>query len=244
MLKYTIAVLVTICSFLGAQNTDSLIDKANELYEARHLNAENLEKSRGILQGIVDSEPNNLRAHYEFSKVYYQLGDEAETKNEKLKLYNAGKEYGKKAKKIDDNSVWAHFWYMVNLGRIGQTKGVLHSLGSVPEMKREIDKVLKIDPEHTGALDVKAMLYYELPGLLGGNLNKSVEALNKGIELDSNYALLYVDMGKVYIKKKDYEKARWYLNKVLEIENPTYEADYILGNKPDALELLKEIEGK
>lgn len=244
MLKYVLVGLIAVCSILTAQDTDSLIDKANELYETRHLNAENLEESRDILQGIVDSEPDNVRALYELSKVYYQLGDEAETKDEKLKLYNTGKEYGKKAKKIDDNSAQSHFWYMVNLGRIGQTKGVLHSLGSVPEIKKEIDKVLKIDSMHTGALDARAMLYYELPGLLGGNLNKSIEALNKGIELDSNYALLYVDMGKVYIKKKDYEKARWYLNKVLEIENPTYEADYLLDDKPEALDLLEEIKDK
>ncbi len=244
MFRYLLVGLGVIFSIASAQNSDSSIDVANELYETRHLVPENLEKSRDILQGVLDSEPENVRALYELSKVYYQLGDEAEKKDEKLKLYNAGKEYSKKAKKLDDNSADAHFWYVVNLGRIGQTKGVLHSLGSVPEIKKEIDKILDIDSTHTGALDVKAMLYYELPGLLGGNLNKSMEALNKAIAFDSNYALLYVDMGKVYIKKKDYEKARWYLNKVLEIENPTYEADYILDDKPDAIELLKEIEEK
>lgn len=244
MFRYLLVGLGVIFSIASAQNSDSSIDVANELYETRHLVPENLEKSRDILQGVLDSEPENVRALYELSKVYYQLGDEAGKKDEKLKLYNAGKEYSKKAKKLDDNSADAHFWYVVNLGRIGQTKGVLHSLGSVPEIKKEIDKILDIDSTHTGALDVKAMLYYELPGLLGGNLNKSMEALNKAIAFDSNYALLYVDMGKVYIKKKDYEKARWYLNKVLEIENPTYEADYILDDKPDAIELLKEIEEK
>ncbi|UCG91793.1 MAG: hypothetical protein JSV97_12095 [candidate division WOR-3 bacterium] len=244
MFKYVVGGLVLIFSVTSAQNSDSLINAANELFETRHVDPENLEKSRDILQNVLDSEPDNVRALYELSKVYYQLGDEAEKKEEKLKLYNTGKEYSKKAKKLDDNSADAHFWYVVNLGRIGQTKGVLHSLGSVPEIKKEIDKILEIDSTHTGALDVKAMLYYELPGLLGGNLNKSMEALNKAIAFDSNYALLYVDMGKVYIKKKDYEKARWYLNKVLAIENPTYEADYILDDKPDAVELLKEIEGK
>lgn len=244
MLKYSLGGLFIICTILSAQNTDSLIDVANELYETRHVDPENLGKSRDILENIIENEPENVRALYELSKVYYQLGDGAEKKDEKLRLYNTGKEYGKKAKKVDDNSADAHFWYMVNLGRIGQTKGVLHSLGSVPEMKKEIDKVLEIDSTHTGALDVKAMFYYELPGLLGGNLNKSIEALNKAIALDSNYALLYVDMGRVYMKKKNYDKARWYLNKVLEIEKPTYEADYVLDDKPDALKLLEEIREK
>jgi tetratricopeptide (TPR) repeat protein len=172
------------------------------------------------------------------------LGDEAETKDEKRSLFEQGKKFGKRAIAIDDNAEWAHFWYLVNLGRIGQTKGILHSLGSVPEFKREVDKVLKINPEHTGALNAKAMLYYELPGILGGNVDKSIELLNKAIEIDSNYTLLYVDMAKMFIKKKDYEKARWYLNEAIQIENPTYEADHVLDDKPEALQMLEEIKDK
>jgi len=244
MIKYFLIGLVTLFSLVGGQNIDALINEAITLYETRHLNAANLEMSRDILQSVINKESKNLQANYELSKVFYLLGDRAQTKNEKLALYHEGMTFGKNAIKIDNNSAWAHFWYVVNLGRSGQTKGVLNSLSSVPEIKKETDKVLKIDPKHTGALDVKAMLYYELPGLLGGNLNKSIEALNRAIEMDSNYGLFYVDMGKVYIKKKDYEKARWYLNKVLTIQKPTFEADYVLDDQLDALKLLKEIEIK
>ena len=53
------------------------------------------------------------------------------------------------------------------MGRIGQTRGVLNSLAFVPEIKKEIDKVLKINPEHTGALDAKAMTALPGPSPLG-----------------------------------------------------------------------------
>lgn len=244
MLRRYMILLVIALTAIFAQSSDSLIDDAIDLYKARHLNSRNLTESAEILANLIDQEPDNIRALYEYSKVHYLLGDEAETKDEKLELYEKGKSLAKNAIKLDKNSVWAHFWYVVNIGRIGQTRGVLNSLALVPEIKKELDKILKLDPQHTGALDVKAMLYYELPGLLGGNLNKSFEALNEGIAIDSNYSLLYVDMGKVLIKKKDYEQARWYLKKVLEIEKPTYVADYILDDKSDALELLEEIKDK
>jgi tetratricopeptide (TPR) repeat protein len=236
--------LLAVTAFVCGQNSDSLVDHAIKLYETRHYNSSNLSKSHDILQQIIENDSENLRALYEFSKVCYLLGDRAATKEEKLEYYELGKTYGKKAIKVDGGSEWAHFWYMVNVGRIGQTKGVLNSLVLVPEVKKEIQKVLKINPEHTGALDAEAMLYYELPGLLGGNLNKSVESLSKGIALDSNYTLLYVDMGRAYIKKKEYDKARWFLKKAVEIEKPTYEADHVLDDKPEALQLLEEIEGK
>jgi|UniRef100_A0A7V3RHY6 tetratricopeptide (TPR) repeat protein len=233
---------ITGCLLIfSISGSDTLIDRAVQLYETRHLNSENLLRSYEILTDIVQKEAENLRAHYELSKVCYLMGDAQKNKEDKLKFYNQGIEYGKKAIRIDKNSIWAHFWYMVNLGRSGQLKGVLNSLGIVSEVKKEIEIVLKLNPRHAGAMDAYAMLYYELPRFMGGNLNKSIEYLNKAIEIDSNYTVLYVDMAKVYIKKKEYEKARWFLNKVLDIKNPTFEADYILDDRPEALKLLELI---
>ena len=237
-------VMIFACVAVFAQDGDATVDKAVELFETRHLDSGNLNKSFEILTALVKSEPENLRANYELAHVYYILGDNAGTKTEKVDLYTKGQEYAKKAIKINARSAEAHFWYMVDLGRVGQTKGVLNSLGSVPEIKKEIDKILKLDPKHTGALDARAMLYYELPGFMGGSVNKSITALNTAIALDSNYSVLLVDMGRCYIKKKDYEKARFFLQKVLEIKEPTYPADWTLDDKPDAEKFLKEIEGK
>ena len=244
MVKHILICLLLVIAFGAAQEVDSSIDHAVELYETRHLDEANLAESESILKGIVENDPDNVRALYELSKVCYQLGDGAEQKGEKLDYYGRGRDYGRKAKELDDESPDAHFWYMVNVGRIGQTKGVLNSLFLVPDVKKSIERVLELDPGHIGALDAQAMLYYELPGLLGGNVNKSAECLNKGIALDSNYALLYVDMAKVQIKKKQYEQARWYLNRALEIDSPTYVADYILDDKPEALQLLEEIKDR
>lgn len=244
MVKMGIVVALLLFTVVWGQGADSLIEHAINLYETRHMNAANLDESFSILEGIVKNDAKNARAFYELSKVCYLLGDRAKEKDAKLELYYNGRDYGRKAIELDDGIPDAHFWYMVNIGRVGQTKGVLNSLALVPEVRREIDRVLELDPGHIGALDAQAMLYYELPGLLGGNINKTIESLNKGIALDSNYALLYVDMGKAYIKKKDYEKARWYLNRLLTIEQPTYEADFVLDDKPDALRLLEEIKDK
>lgn len=228
--------------FLNIQNADSLIENAIQLYKTRHLEAGNLQKSVEVLQNI--NEPDNLKLNYELSKIYSLLGDVAKTKKEKLEFYNKGIEYAKKALEIDGNSEWAHFWYMVNSGKIGQMKGILNSIGIVSEIKREIETVLKINPKNTDALLARASLYYELPTFLGGDLNKSIKDLNRAIEIDSNYTALYVDMGKIYIKKKDYKKAEEYLNKVLKVNNPTSEADYILNDKSEVIRLLKKISEK
>ncbi|MDD5528414.1 MAG: hypothetical protein PHX21_00110 [bacterium] len=223
--------------FLSTQGVDSAVT----LYKTRHIRVDNLRGSAEILQNVLNSDSNNLRANYELSKVYSLLGDDAKTKEGKILFYNKGVECAKKAVKIDDNSEWAHLWYMANTGKLGQLKGIVNAMNIVPEIKKEIEKMLQINPNSVEALDARAALYYELPGFLGGNLNKSIEDLNKAILIDSNNTTLYVDIGKAYIKKKDYKKASVYLQKVIDMLNPTDEAGYVLSDKPSAVKLLDKI---
>jgi tetratricopeptide (TPR) repeat protein len=244
LIRYVSIALLLLATFLGAQAGDELIDQAVQLYETRHLDAADLKQSYDILDRVVAEDSGNLRANCALSYVCYLLGDGPQSGKEKLKYYDKGYGRGRKAIEIDRGSADAHLWYVVNRGRQGQTRGVLNSLFMVPEIEREVGRVLEIDPENTVALDVKAMLYYELPSFYKGDLKKSLAALNQAVALDSNYALLYVDMAKVQIRLRNYERARWYLNRCLAIENPTYLADFVLDDKPDAERLLKETEAK
>jgi tetratricopeptide (TPR) repeat protein len=244
MNKFIAIAIIAFCALISAQDSNALIDQAAQLYETRYLDPANLDKGYDILKDLVANDSLNPRALSEFSHVHYIMGDRAQTKKEKLDYYQKGADWGRRAIKADEKFAEAHLWYMVNLGRIGQTKGVLNSLGMVPDLKREVNRALELDPRLTPALDAKAMIYYELPGLFGGDLNKSLSALNQAIAIDSNYTILYVDLAKVMIKKKDFEKARWLLNRCLAVTDPTYPSDCALDDKPDAERLLKEIEGK
>jgi tetratricopeptide (TPR) repeat protein len=112
------------------------------------------------------------------------------------------------------------------------------------DIKKEIDIVLKLDPSNAMAYNAKATIYYELPGILGGDVNKSILYLKKALEIDSNYSMAYVSLGKCYIRKKDYKTARSYLNQVLALANGWPVADFVIDDKPEAIKLLKQIENK
>jgi tetratricopeptide (TPR) repeat protein len=223
---------------------DSVINKAVELFETRHLNPTYLSTSANMLEDALKTDSNNLRINYMLSWVYYTIADHAELKKEKLDNYYKGLAYGKKAMRLDANSAWAHFWYLACLGQISQIKGIFNSLISVGEVKKEIEIVLKLDSSNVMAYNAKAMIYYELPGILGGDANKSIKFLKKALEVDSNYSMAYVTLGKCYIRKKNYHEARIYLNKVLSLSNGWPVADFVMDDKPEAIKLLKDIEGK
>ncbi len=233
-----------IAFFLLFFSVENEIKQADYYYEYRHKAKDYLSTSKKILENILAEYPSNQEALWRMARICYQYGDNSKNKKDKLFWYEKGKEYAKKLIEINSSHPEGHFWYAVNLGRIGQTKGVLNSLGLAPTIKKEFEKTLELNPKHTGAMDGLAVYYYELPGLLGGDLNKSIKYLKKAISIDSNYTILYIDMAKVYIKKKDYETARKYLKKVLSIKNPTHPADYYLDDKPEAERLLEKIKDK
>jgi tetratricopeptide (TPR) repeat protein len=223
---------------------DSMINKAVQLFETRHLNSTYLTTSVNMLEQALKDDTGNVYINYMLSQVYYTIADHAEQKKDKLDNYYKGLWYGNKAIQIDYNSAWAHFWHMACLSRIALIKGIFNSLVSVGESKKEIDIVLSLDPNNVMAYNAKAMIYYELPGILGGDVNKSILFLKRAIGIDSNYSMAYVTLGKCYIKKKDYKTARMCLNQVLSLQNGWPVADFIMDDKPEAVQLLKEIEGR
>jgi len=237
----TIAGLVSI---LTAADTNALVKQATDLYLNRHQNSGYLEQSKVLFEKVLSQEPTNQEALWQLSRVYSSLGDCAQGNKTKLARYEWGKTLADSLIKINERHPEGHFWFMVNQGRIGQTRGVLNSLFMVPTIKKELKRTLELNPNHAGACDGWGSLYYELPGFAGGSLDKAIEWFKKGIALDPTYSLISVDLAKAYIKKKMFPEACAALVIVVNMQNPTYVADYIMDDKPEALKLQKEIEGK
>lgn len=228
----------------AAPDMDKRIDEAVTLCLTRHLDKTNLAKSEEILKAVLAEAPAQARAEAELARVTYLIGDGLPSKDEKLARYQKGAEYARSAISHDPNSAWAHFWLAVNLGRIGQTKGVMNSLFMVKEIRKEIEAVLALDPSHADAMAVRGVINYEVPGLFGGSIKKSFQDLQKAIELRPTTTRFYVDLGEACIRAKDYARARENLTAALNMAAPSSEADFLLTDKPRAERLLKEIEKK
>lgn len=164
--------------------------------------------------------------------------------NEKLNAYEKGRDIAKKAIELSPKNPDAHFWYIANTGRWGQTKGVLRSLFLVPKIKEELNLILQLNPEYVPALDVYGVLYYELPRFFGGDLELAERYLRNAIELEHHLTMLRVDLARVLIKRHRNEEAINELNKVLEEKEPKVYADWYVKDRKDAEELIAKIKGK
>ncbi len=163
-----------------------------------------------------------------------------------VKEYELGRAAAKRAQKLDAKSADAVFWDVANLASIGSAKGVMNSLFMVPEIKEGLAKALALDPNHHYARETLAKVYHELPGIVGGDDDKSEELLLEVLKRDPKFTPAMVTLGNLYIDQKRYPEARKWLQKVL--DTPTKASsipqDHWRFNVPDAKKALASIEGK
>jgi hypothetical protein len=232
-----LAVMVTLA---GAATTE----RAEYMFFNRHLNSTWLDSAYTMLAAAHAANPTDEHCLYLWSRVHVQKGDDARTKADKLAYFRGAKAIAETLIALNDRSDEGHCWWGVAQGRIGQTRGVLNSLFMVSGLKKAFGRTLELNPSHPTALDALGVLYYELPGFAGGSLAKSEQYYLRGIASAPNYALIRLDLAKVYIKQKRWVAARAQLDSLLATTDAKYPGDAELDDKPEARQLLKQIEGK
>jgi hypothetical protein len=240
----TLLALAVLVAAASAGPSDSACARAEYMFFNRHLNRTWLDSAYTMLGAAHAAKPTDEHLLYLWCRVHVQKGDDAPTKAEKLTYFGGAKAIAETLIALNDRNDDGHCWWGVAQGRIGQTRGVLNSLFMVSGLKRAFGRTLELNPSHPTALDAFGVMYYELPGFAGGDLAKSEQYLKRGIESAPNYTLLRLDLAKVYVKQKRWPAARAQLDSLLATTDARYPADAELDDKPEARELLKQVEGK
>lgn len=146
---------------------------------------------------------------WRLSRLEKWVGDQAETSDEQLTHYEKAEALAKKAVRANDRCIECHFWLGVAYGKIGQTRGVLQSLFLVSPIEREMQIVLSLNPQHSGAHHVLGVVYRLIPGFIGGSLDKSIAELSLAIQLNRAGTVHYVELARSYaaagMKQKEME---------------------------------------
>jgi len=241
---FLLAALVALLTGAPSWGESPLVAELESFDTRYHEDPPRLDRIREGLARAVQTDPRfeNLVA---LTQVCFIWGDiRATTRDQKLEAYEQGREAAKRAIELDPINATAHFWYGTNTGRWGQTKGVVRSLYLLPTVQEEIQAVLTLDPKFTAVYSLAGRVYYEVPGLLGGDLNKAEEMFRKGLEFDPKFTGMRVGLAKTLVKKGRGAEARRELEAVLEEREPRNLADWTLKDSKEARALLELIKGK
>jgi len=218
------------------------ISAVDSLFDYRYMIPDAFARSESILGNLLKQNYKKDEVYWRLSVLYYKKAYELkDNKNLKMSLFQKGVAYGDSARKTNPENINGQFWYAANKGSIGKIKGVMNSLSMVGELRKIGNGIIKKDTNNIVARILLANIDMELPGLMGGNTNRAIKLLKKGLEIDSCFTALYVPLATAYLKKKKKEKAKEILNKLFSLKKYTHPGDYYLEDKPEAQELLKKI---
>jgi tetratricopeptide (TPR) repeat protein len=187
-----------------------------------------------------DSHPDNMIA---LAQAAFIWGDvRARTPEEKLEAYERGRRAGERATELVPRSALAHLWLAVNAGRWGQTKGVLRSLFLLPTVKEHMEIALALDPGLVPAYVLAGSVYYEVPGLFGGDLDKSETMFKKALTLDPRWTGARVGLARTLAKKGRAAEARREAETVLAERDPRNPADWALKDSREARAVLASLD--
>jgi hypothetical protein len=239
MLLAILAALVLITAATEAAAQSPLVGELRRVSVRYHEDPSRLDALREGLEqaAAADPRPENLVALAQVSFIWADV--RARTPEDKLKAYDTGRQAARKVVDADPRHSGARGWLATNTARWGQTNGIVRSLFLLPDVKREIRAILDIDPGFAPVYVLAGTVYYEVPGLLGGDLAKSEEMFRKGLELDPKYTMLRVGLGKTLIKRGRPDEARRELTAVVEETAPRNLADWTVKDVPEAKRLLE-----
>ena len=107
-------------------------------------------------------------------------------KDDLLKNYEEGEKYANQAIENFPNNPLSYYWKASNIGRWGQVKGILDSLGKAEPMQKLLIQAIDLDSDHSDSYFVLGELYDELPGwpISFGNIDFAVSFARKSIALN------------------------------------------------------------
>src|SRR5438874_1779033 len=125
--------------------------------------------------------PSDYDIAWGLAKYNYYLGAHSPEPREQEKAFRDGIEAGKQAVQLQDGKPDGHFWLGANYGGTAQNS-LLAGLSEIDDIKHEMETVIKLDRsyESASAYMVLGQVYLEAPRLLGGDVQKSIEYLEKG----------------------------------------------------------------
>ena len=237
-----VALLALAPRAVGAQSP--LLADLDVAAMSYHADPAQLDRLREGLERAVTSDPHPAN-WIGLARVSFLWGDvRAVTREQRLEAYDRGRQAGRRATELAPHDAAAHFWYAANTGRWGQTNGVVRSVFLLSTVREHLAMAIQLDPKLTGAHVVAGYVHYEVPGLLGGDLDRAEESFRIALQQLPNFTVARVGLARTLAKKGKVAEARREAQAVLDEKAPANLADWTVKDARDARQLLESIKGK
>jgi tetratricopeptide (TPR) repeat protein len=207
--------MVLAASVLPADVTAAL-KKVDQLHENGAY-----EESRGVLENaLAQASSGSERAEvlWRLARAWLNLGEDAEeggaSQDDLLAYYEKGEALAIEATAADPRNHLGYYWQSANIGKWGQTKGIMNALAKAKPMRDLLQKALSINRDHADSYYVLGQLYEQVPGfpISFGDKEYAVSLGRKAVDLRESQVRGGIEKELVYDYYTELAKHLWERN--------------------------------
>lgn len=165
---------------------EQAVARADDAYED-----DLIDEAYATLQGLLPTARTGAeRAEvlWRLSRVALALGerleDQSAARDQILARFEEGERYGIRAVEEDPSNHLGYYWQSANIGKWGQTRGILSSLFKAAPMRDLLRATIAADPTHAPSYYVLGRLYSDVPGGISfGNVDYAVGLGRRSVAL-------------------------------------------------------------
>lgn len=181
-----------------------------EISRRRH----ELDKSENSLKEIIKKSPEFSPAYISLSYIRYTKRDFNEAARLALRVVGQGRQ------RVDlTNYTRAYLLYAGAKGMIAHYGGPISKIINGAAVFPALEAAQRLIPEYPGVYYGLGSFYLLAPEVIGKDLDKAKEYLEKAIKADPFFADAYVRLAQVYQLKGNEIDAQIYLNKALAVDS-------------------------
>jgi tetratricopeptide (TPR) repeat protein len=215
---FRVPVLSLIFLFsISATGTDSIsLKKIDTHYESAQDSHKGLLQTESMILKAQDSAGTSEPLAWRLARTYYSLAG-VSRKEAAKEYYSRCLETAGQTIDLDSKSAWGFYLRGLCRGKLGEMQGLWSSLSMIRPLKKDFQNAVRLDPAVSEGGPHRALgkLYLELPGLLGGNVDKSVDHLKQAVRLGPKFADNYLFLADALSEQENYRAAQKTLQDLL-----------------------------
>ena len=237
---------VTSCRREQAETVSDPKAAGEKLTEAETLygQREDLTKARqavSLARQAQSANSANYDGAWKLAQFDYYLGEHTTDERERDQAFSDGIVAGRTAVRLQPDKPEGHFWLGANYGGVAE-HSMVPSPSSVSDIETEMATVLRLFEGiyHGSAYMALGQLYLQAPRILGGDYQKAIGNLEKGLRFGANNSLLRFHLAEAYHAVSRDADARKQIEALLAL---TPDPDY-LPEHHEASEKAKKLLGQ
>ncbi|MGH7299987.1 MAG: tetratricopeptide repeat protein [Candidatus Rokuibacteriota bacterium] len=240
------ALLLLGVSAAASAQAPTPAETARAMLRQYHEDPARIDRARDLLEAhLAKGGAADLATLLALARAWFLVGEErAKTEDARIAAYARARDYAGRATRLAPNDPDAHLWHAITLGTWSQAKGLLRSALALRELRKEVDMVLRLDPDNIEAHIMAGSIARELPVVLGGDRKEAERHFKTAQRLDPKLTGARLELAQLYINMGRHAEARRELQAVLAERAPTDRPRWTRKEAPRARQLLESIRDK